>query len=161
MLHACNPYTNIYQTAMERLQGENVELSLHLVNDRHTDLRRYNAPTVDEVGALMVEGDVDEANARGIVVCSTNGYFQRVSPLHSAYVSLNYVLLFPDGRNGWHDGIPLNGFQWDGSRFIQDDENAVDGKRSSARVTMLPFYAYILQHRINKEWILRAKRLLQ
>jgi len=156
MLHECNPYANIYQMAMERLQGGAVELSLHLLNDRRTDLRRYNAPTADEVGALMVGGDVDEANARDIVIRSTNGYFQRVSPLHSAYAPLHYVLLFPDGRNGWHDGIPLNGFQWDGFGFIQDDENVVGSKRGSARVTMLQFYAYILQHRINEEWILRA-----
>jgi hypothetical protein len=113
------------------------------VNDPRTDLQRYNAPIADKVGALMVGGDVDEANARDIVVRSTNGYFQRVSPLHSAYAPLHYVLLFPDGRNGWHDGIPLKGFQWDGSGFIQDDENAVGGKRDFACVTMLQFYAYI------------------
>jgi hypothetical protein len=110
MLHACNPYAIIYQTAAERLQGEAIELSLCLVNDRRTNLRCYNAPTVDEVGALMVGGNVDEVDAHDIIVRSTNGYFQRVSPLHSAYMPLHYVLLFPDGRNGWHDGIPLNGF---------------------------------------------------
>jgi hypothetical protein len=33
MLHACNPYASIYQTAMERLQGGAIELSLRLVND--------------------------------------------------------------------------------------------------------------------------------
>jgi hypothetical protein len=161
MLHECSPYAIIYQTAMERLQGKAVELSLRLLNDRRIDLRRYNAPIVDEVSALMVGGDVDEANARDIVIRSTNGYFQRISPLHSAYAPIHYVLLCPDGRNGWHDGIPLNGFQWDGFGFIQDDENAVGGKRGSTRVTMLQFYAYILQHRINEEWILRAGRLLQ
>jgi hypothetical protein len=161
MLHACNPYTNIYQTTMERLQGEAVELSLRLVNDPRTDLRRYNASIADEVGALMVGGDVDEANARDIVVRLTNGYFQHVSPLHSAYVPLHYVLLFLDGRNGWHDNISLNGFQWDGSGFIQDDDNAVGGKHSSARITMLQFYAYILQHCVNEEWILRVGGLLQ
>jgi hypothetical protein len=117
MLHACNPYANIYQMAAKRLQGA-VELSFCLVNDCCTDLRRYNAPTTNEVGTLMVGGDVDEANARDIVVCLTNGYFQRVSPLHNAYAPLHYVLLFLDGHNGWHDDIPLNGFQWDGSRFI-------------------------------------------
>ncbi len=153
MLHECNPYARIYQTAMGPLQGGVVELSLRLLNDRRTDLWHYNAPTTDEVGALMVGGNVDEANARDIDICLTNGYFQCVSPLHSAYAPLHYVLLFPNGRNGWHDGIPLNGFQWDGSGFIQDDENAVGGKRGSARVTMLQFYAYILQHRINEEWI--------
>jgi hypothetical protein len=75
MLHECNPYTSIYQTTMEWLQGEVVELSLRLLNDRRTDLRHYNAPTTDEVGTLMVGGDVDEANAHDIIICSTNGYF--------------------------------------------------------------------------------------
>ncbi len=156
-----NPYASIYQTVAERLQGGAVELNLRLVNDRRTDLQRYNAPTTDEVGALMVGGDVDEANACDIVVRSSNGYFQRVSPLHNAYAPMHYIFIFLDGRSGWHDGIPLNGFQWDGSRFIQDDENVVGGKCNFARVTMLQFYAYMLQHRINEEWILRARRLLQ
>jgi hypothetical protein len=114
------------------------------VNDNCIDLRRYNALTIDEVSALMVGGDVDEIDACDIVMHSTNGYFQRVSPLHSAYAPLHYVLIFLDGCNGWHDGIPLNGFQWDGSGFIQDDENAIGGKRGFARVTMLQFYAYML-----------------
>ncbi len=144
MLHACNPYASIYQTAVEWLQGEVVELSLRLVNDCHTNLQHYNAPTVDEVGALMVRGNVDEADARDIVVRSTNGYFQRVFPLHSAYAPLPYVLLFPDGCNKWHDDIPLNGFQWVGSGFIQDDKNAVGGKHGFVHVTMLQFYAYML-----------------
>jgi hypothetical protein len=45
------------------------------LNDHRTNLRRYNAPTADEVGALMVRGDVDEVNARDIVIRLTNGYF--------------------------------------------------------------------------------------
>ncbi len=66
----------------------------------------------------MVGGDVDEADAHDIVIRSINGYFQRVSPLHSAYAPLHYVLFFQDGHNRWHDSIPLNGFQWDGFGFI-------------------------------------------
>ncbi len=161
MLHACNPYASIYQTATERLQGEAVELSLRLVNDCCTNLQCYNALTINEVGSLMVGGDVDEVDARNIVVHSTNDYFQCVFPLHNAYAPLHYVLLFPDGRNRWHDGIPLNGFQWDGSGFIQDDKNAIGGKCGSTHVTMLQFYVYMLQHCVNDEWILRARRLLQ
>jgi hypothetical protein len=60
MLHACNPYASIYQMATKRFQGGAIELSIRLMNDRHIDLRRYNAPTANEVGALMVGGDVDE-----------------------------------------------------------------------------------------------------
>ncbi len=80
---------------------------------------------------------MDETDARNIVIHFTNGYFQSISPLHNASTPLHYVLFFPDGRNGWHDGIPLNGFQWDGSGFIQDEENAIGGKRGSAHITML------------------------
>jgi len=104
MMHACNPYANIYQTVAEWLKGEAVELSLRLVNDCRTDLWRYNAPTADKVGALMDGGDVDEADPRNSVVHSTNGYFQCIFPLHSAYMPLHYVLFFPNGRNGW-DGF--------------------------------------------------------
>ncbi len=118
MLHACNPYANIYQTTVKWLQGGAVELSLRLVKDHHTDLRCYNVLIADEVGALMVGGYVDEADAFDIVVHSTNGYLQRVSPLHSAYAPLHYILIFLDGPNRWHDDIPLNGFQWDGFGFI-------------------------------------------
>jgi hypothetical protein len=118
MLHACNPYASIYQMVAERLQGGAIELNLHLVNDRRTDLQRYNAPIANEVSALMVGGDVDEADARNIVIRLINGYFQRVFPLHSAYAPLHYILFFSDGCNGWHDSIPLNGFQWDGFGFI-------------------------------------------
>ncbi len=75
MLHACNPYASIYQMAAERLQGGAIKLNIRLMNDRRTDLRRYNVPTANEVGALMVRGDVDEADARDIVIRSTNGYF--------------------------------------------------------------------------------------
>ncbi len=161
MLHACNPYANIYQMATERFQHGAIELSLCLVNDHCSDLWRYHAPTIDEVGALMVGGDVDEVNACDIVMHLTNGYFERVSSLHTAYTPLHYVLLFLDGRNGWHDDIPLNGFQWDGFGFIQDDENAIGGKCHSARITMFQFYTYMLQHCINEEWILRVRRFLQ
>jgi len=45
------------------------------VNDRRINLRCYNAPTIDEIGALMVGGNVDEVYACDIVVRSTNGYF--------------------------------------------------------------------------------------
>jgi hypothetical protein len=39
--------------AIEWFQDGAIELSLqYLVNDRRTDLRRYNASTIDEVGAF-------------------------------------------------------------------------------------------------------------
>jgi hypothetical protein len=57
---------------------------------------------------------VDEINTRDIVMHLTNGYFQCVSPLHNAYMPLHYFLFFQDGRNGWHDGIPLKSMDFNG-----------------------------------------------
>jgi hypothetical protein len=87
----------------KQLQGGAIELSIHLVNDRRTDLRRYNAPTANEVGALMVGGDVDEADARDIVIRSTNGYFQRVSPytMHTRH----YITSFSSRMDATDDMI--------------------------------------------------------
>jgi hypothetical protein len=62
----------------------------------------------------MVGGDVDEVDARDIVMHLTNGYFQHVYPLHNAYVPLRYVLLFQNGLNRWHDGIPLKSIDFNG-----------------------------------------------
>ncbi|KAH9570040.1 hypothetical protein CY35_02G018900 [Sphagnum magellanicum] len=76
--------------ATKQLQGRVIELSLRLVNDRRINLRCYNAPTINEIGTLMVGGDVDEVDAHDIVMRSTNGYFQRLFPLHSAYTPLHY-----------------------------------------------------------------------
>jgi hypothetical protein len=53
---------------VEQLQGEAIELSLRLVNDHCANLQHYHAPIVDEIGALMVGGNVDEADARDIIV---------------------------------------------------------------------------------------------
>jgi hypothetical protein len=98
-MHA-TPTPTSTKRPLERLQGGVVELSLRLMNDRCSDLWHYNVPTTNEVGTLMVGADVDEVDTCDIVVRSTNGYFQRTSPLHSAYAPLHYVLHFLDGPNG-------------------------------------------------------------
>ncbi|KIM61624.1 hypothetical protein SCLCIDRAFT_121772, partial [Scleroderma citrinum Foug A] len=41
-----------------------------------------------------------------IVLCLQGGRLQRISHLHS-YSTLHYILLFPQGEEGWHLNIPL------------------------------------------------------
>lgn len=61
-----------------------------------------------EVATLIV-GDFDAADAeRDLIVETQIGYLQRVSMLSSAYLPLQYPLLFPRGEDGYRDDILLN-----------------------------------------------------
>jgi hypothetical protein len=58
-----------------------------------------------------------------------DGHLRRISTLHPFYSPFHYVLLFPDGRDGWHIEIPLNGFILDeNAGFVNDAEHAIVGK---------------------------------
>ncbi len=82
--------------------------------------------------------------------------------MHPSYSPLHYVLFFPDGRDGWHTEIPLNGFILDeNAAFVNDGEQAIVGKGGSKRMTQMQFYAYMLQIREGEHWIFRAGWLLQ
>jgi hypothetical protein len=162
MLHRHNPYAQLFLHARQRVQEDTVEFSIRLLASRVHDPRRYNAPTVEEIGALIVGGgDLSTANGRDIVLQTTHGTFQRIPTLHVSYSPLHFVLLFPDGRDGWHPDIPLQGFERNGEAFIAEDVDAVTGRNGSMRVTQLDYYAYMLQMRANETWILRAGKLLQ
>lgn len=159
MLHQVNPCVRLYKTASERItQSPAVDLRIRLIEARTKDARVYNAPTADEIGAIMVGDGNDGASDCDIVVQARNGFLRRVSALHAAYSPMHYVLLFPDGRDGWHPNIPLNGF---GMNFECIDPNAVAGKRGSKRVSQAQFYAYLLQERDEFSILLRGGRLLQ
>lgn len=55
MLHDNNPYVQLFENASARVTAENiVDISIKIVAARNTDPRRYNRPTSDEVGAIMV-----------------------------------------------------------------------------------------------------------
>ena len=68
MLHETNRYKPLILHAYEILQmTPSTELSIRIVTDPPTDLRRYNPPTVDEV-AVVIPGDHSRApKSRDIV----------------------------------------------------------------------------------------------
>ncbi len=70
----------------------------------------------------MVGGDVDEADAHNIVVRSSNGYFQCVSPLHICFqTSIQWWSSFPSIRPIIHP-----------SKFLILEEED-DGRRGGGR----------------------------
>ena len=115
MLQDVNRYAKLYENARRRLCTLSAApLSLCLVTLRNKDFRRYNKPTANEVGAIMVgDGTDTEEKTRDIIVKKKGGPLQRISILHPSYLPMHYVLIFLDGRDGWHPNIPLTGFTYD------------------------------------------------
>jgi len=110
-------------------------------------------PTVDKVAAI-VPGDGDEhvSEHREIILRlkapAQGSHLKRISHLNPLYSPLHYVLLFPNGEQGWYTQIPsLPGPQ---------------GQMRSPNVSQRRYYAYRFHIRRNDpETLFRGGRLFQ
>ncbi|GAN11736.1 hypothetical protein MAM1_0874c11321 [Mucor ambiguus] len=103
MIHEVNPFVDLFKS-MEELcsEREGVLEGIRMVfrAENAPVPRRYNAPTADEVGMLIVSGDYDESDLeprnRDIVVrfkgVEGNNGLSRISELYQHYDALHYVL---------------------------------------------------------------------
>ena len=111
MLHECNPYVHVYRQAIDVVRDNPAtEVRLIIRSDAQgVDRRRYNAPTVADVAAIMI-GDEHERETQGrdIVVSTVGGPLRRIYETQPAYDPLHYVLLFPRGENGWSLALKTN-----------------------------------------------------
>ncbi|GJZ56536.1 hypothetical protein Tco_0611729, partial [Tanacetum coccineum] len=86
------------------LPAKGVPPSLRLLSER-TSSRQYNAPTVSEVAALIVNDFGDCFPLKDIIVNENNADPQRISKFHLSYMALQYPLLFPYGEDGFYEKI--------------------------------------------------------
>jgi hypothetical protein len=112
MLNNTHPYVPLYKQAFQIMREKPVDeqhnVTIWLRADRNQDLRCYNLPTAnDEVAAIIPgDGSEEQSDHRDIVLRLNSGGLQCISQLHPSYFSLQYVLLFPHGEDGWHKDIP-------------------------------------------------------
>ena len=100
MLDTVNPYVKVFRNARDIFAADNViNLSIRIIKARPG--RQYTLPTVDEVAALIVGGDVGDGEHRDIIVRKIGGSLQRVYETQPSYMPLQYPLLFPYGTDGW------------------------------------------------------------
>nr|GEY95588.1 hypothetical protein [Tanacetum cinerariifolium] len=83
----------------------NFHLRLH--SERKTT-RQYNASTVSEVAALIVNDFGDGFPTRDVIVNQKDTRPKCVLELHPSYMALQYPLLFPYGEDGFHKKIPYH-----------------------------------------------------
>jgi PIF1-like helicase/Helitron helicase-like domain at N-terminus len=105
-LMAINPYVHLYRCAWD---ANSRDVSL-IFRERNVDQRRYNPPTANEVGIIVV--DNAHAEQRDIVVTGNDGTLQRISDVSPFLDPLQYPLFFPFGDEGWSvNCMSLSGHQ--------------------------------------------------
>ena len=105
MMHSVNPFIGLFKT-MEELSSEQ-EVGINDIRmifraESAPDPRRYNSPTADKIGVLIVGGDDEDSigpTNRDIVLRlrGTGSALERINELHQHYDPLQYVLTFPFG----------------------------------------------------------------
>ncbi|XP_029149862.2 uncharacterized protein [Arachis hypogaea] len=116
-------------------QGDIANIRLRLYRKRSKDARVYNLPSSNEVAALIV-GDFDSGDAgRDIIVQLKSGHLQRIHETHTAFIPLQYPMMFPYGEDGYQEDIPLR------------ESHRADENRKRQRVSLREFIAFRIQER--------------
>ncbi|XP_077246036.1 uncharacterized protein LOC143885875 [Tasmannia lanceolata] len=135
MLNCTNPYVQSFRYARKFLKNDStIDLRIRLIEERSRDSQQYNLPTAPEVAALMVGGGSENVDCRDVFICNSEGFLQRISECHPAYMVLQYPLLFPFGEDGWRINIPIR-------------STLTSTRPSRKNVTMREFYSYRIQYR--------------
>lgn len=132
------------------IQDDTCDFSLRLFRNRSKDARVYNLPTSNEVAALIV-GDLGSMDVgRDIIVKKISGQLSRLHETHTAFIPLQYPLLFSYGEDGYQEDIPI--------RDVEDEGQS----RCRLRVTLREFIAYRIQDReVEFGNIVNSRRLFQ
>lgn len=81
-------------------------MSIRLVGQREC-WRQYDLPTAYEIAGLII-GDLSlTVGKRDVIVQYKSNDLQRITELHPKFMAMQYPLLFPYGRDGYHEHIPL------------------------------------------------------
>ncbi len=156
MLMDCNSYVQTFLCLHEILNEgrttERYKIVIHADRKPAVEhVRRYNGPSCSEVAALIPgneDGTIGNRDIvvrrRGVLNANGNEKLHTVSVSHRSYDPLSYVLLLPDGADGWHPELSFG-----------------NGKRQR-KLTCLMFYRWRLYQRPGEfNSILAGCRLFQ
>ena len=97
-----NPYVLLFKNlcSVSNIAECNIELNTSI----SVDQRRYNAPRMDQVAAIWMDGnDPRPLFSRSIIIYGTEDRPHYIRAYHGCYGPLAYPLLLPSGETGWED----------------------------------------------------------
>ncbi|XP_044435332.1 uncharacterized protein [Triticum aestivum] len=111
MLNEFNPLVQTFWEASKMIEDRGDEpiedISIRIIAPSEGDSPQFSLPTTTGLAALVVGGGFTlEASSRDIVVCSRFDGLQQISSLNTAFMPLQYPLLFPYGERGFQVDVP-------------------------------------------------------
>ena len=132
------------------VQDRPSDFTLRLFRNRFKDPRVYNTSSSNEIATLIVGNFANMDVDRDIIVKKNCGNLTRLHETHTAFIPLQYPLMFPYGEDGYQENIPIR------------DRHRGSETRKRIRVSLREFIAFRIQER-NCEFgnIVHARRLFQ
>lgn len=159
---ACKMLYEVEQECIHDAALHGVEpgkVTMAIVQDRKSDVRRYNAPRNNEVAVIFLNDNGEPPLDRDLLIhcrpnenCPNNRMTERISILDPNLEPLVYPLLFPFGDQSWGIDIPLK-------RRPTALRNIAANPRT--RVSQLQYYGYRLSVRNEFNPFLSAGKLTQ
>jgi hypothetical protein len=147
---ACKMLYEVEQECINEALQNGVEpstVSMAIVQDRNSDLRRYNAPRTNEVAVIFQNADGEPPLERDLLIHSRANEndlnprrTERISVLDPNLEPLVYPLLFPYGDQSWGINIHLNK-----PKALLSMRRTSDNPRM--RVIQMQYYGYRLSIR--------------
>lgn len=147
LLDEHNHLVKSFRTARERFKSnQQDEFSLTLISSEAANGRQNIIGPSNEVGGLIVDPNGDTPGVRDTIVHTRHKGLERVWETDKHFMPLQYPLLFPQGKDGWHPKIPLRITK---RRNISADEASEDEPDRKHRefVSMKKYYCYKLMIR--------------
>jgi len=140
-------FRRVRDLSLEHMESD---FTLRLFRGRNKDPRVYNTPSCDEIAALIV-GDFGNMDVgRDIVVKKCSGELTRLHETHTAFIPLQYPLMFPYGEDGYQEDIPIR------------ESHSKTKSRVRVRISLREFIAFRIQQRaVEAGNIVNACRLFQ
>ncbi|GFW19014.1 ATP-dependent DNA helicase [Trichonephila clavipes] len=148
VLHDHNILVQEFKMAKDRVTSDNYKVVIHPDRvSRGEYERRFNAPTKNEIAAVVVSSE--RATSRGIVIQAHDSRLTRVPETHRLYDALarEYPIIFWKGQEG---------YSFDISQINPFTKQPIPNKKVSCK----DFYAYHMMVRRNNFNLLLRCRLL-
>ncbi|XP_063949104.1 uncharacterized protein LOC108203411 isoform X2 [Daucus carota subsp. sativus] len=142
-----NHLVKSFRTARERFKSnEQDEFSLILVSSEAASGRKNIIGPSNEVGGLIVNPNGDAPGVRDTIVQSRRNGLERVWETDKHFMPLQFPILFPRGKDGWHPKLPLRNTK---RPVVNQDDGAEDDPDKKVRefVSMKEYYCYKLMIR--------------
>ena len=144
LFHENNDLVHLFKTAIDLMPTDTHKIVISADKTPTGEhVRRYNAPTIDEVAIVMVG---DQFLPRDIILHKRNAQLVRIAETHRCYDALQYPIIFWDGADGYHFN----------NKLIDPSTNKQTDKKCSA----MNYYSYRLMIRHNEDnYILKCRQL--